>query len=222
MLVLQNIYRNIFFMFLLINTPMCIFGDSFLQSQHLYQKTSDYEETNSEEIENRVLDQNSTRKDNLITTSKTKTCKKIKNDKRMTYFLYVADFIKSFIEIPSSNVLVDSSTISSTYLAGRAPIYVKPGKKVGTCSASFLCMQNADGIFTDISNYLSVDNGLIVSWFTPSTLINLELDSIVHSMVTEWIVKASTKIGFNPFYGKTYNMIVSSTDDRIYFQLTKI
>ena len=83
-------------------------------------------------------------------------------------------------------------------------------------------MQNADGIYTDISNYLSVDNGLIISWFTPTRLINLELDSIVHSMITQCIVKASTKIGFNPFYGKTFNMVVSSDDQKIYFKLYKI
>lgn len=142
--------------------------------------------------------------------------------KELIYYLYTEDFIESFIEIPTSNVLIDSSTISSTYLAGRAPLYNLIGEKVGTCSASFLCMQSADGIFTDISNYLSVNNGLIISWFTPSTLINLELDTIVNSMVTECIVRASTKVGFNPFYGKKFNMVVSSTGTRIYFRLTKI
>jgi hypothetical protein len=141
--------------------------------------------------------------------------------KNLSYYLYINDFINSFIEIPTSNVSVDSSTISSKYLAGRAPIYNVNNQKVGICSASFLCMQNADGIFTDISNYLSVDNGLIVSWFTPTKLINLELDSIVHSMVTECLVVASTKIGFNPFYGKKFNMVVSSDDQKIYFKLHK-
>ena len=82
-------------------------------------------------------------------------------------------------------------------------------------------MQNEDGIYTDISNYLAVENGLVISWFTPTTLINLELDSIVHSMVTECIVLANTKIGFNPFYGETFNMIVSSDDKKIYFKLSK-
>lgn len=148
-----------------------------------------------------------------------KSCKK---DKKLTYYLYISDFIDSFIEIPTSNVAVDSSTIASSYLAGRAPIYNTQNQKVGTCSASFLNMQNADGIFTDISNYLAVDNGLIVTWFTPTKLINLELDSIIHSMVTECIVIASTKIGVNPFYGKKFNMVVSSDDQKIYFKLTKI
>jgi hypothetical protein len=141
--------------------------------------------------------------------------------KKLTYYLNIVDFADSFIEIPTSNVSVDSTTISSKYLAGRAPLYDLHDEKVGTCSASFLCMQNADGIYTDISNYLSVDNGLIVSWFTPTTLINLELDSIIHSMVTECIVKASTKIGFNPFYGKTFNLVVSSDDEKIFFIFTK-
>lgn len=138
----------------------------------------------------------------------------------VTYYLYVADFIQSFIEIPTSNVSGESSTISSKYLAGRAALY-RDNHKVGTCSASFLCMKNADGIYTDISNYLSVDNGLVVSWFTPTKLINLELDSILHSMVTECIVVASTKIGVNPFYGQTFNLIVSSDNEKIYFQFTR-
>lgn len=142
--------------------------------------------------------------------------------KKLSYYLYISDFIDSFIEIPTSNVSVNSSTLSSKYLAGRAPLYNTQNEKVGTCSASFLCMQNSEGIFTDISNYLSVDNGLIISWFTPTTLINLELDSIIHSMVTQCLVKASTKIGFNPFYGKTFNMVVSSDDQKIYFKLYKI
>lgn len=138
-----------------------------------------------------------------------------------TYYLFISDFAESFIEIPTSNVSVDSPTISSKYLAGRASLYDQANQKVGTCSASFLCMQNADGIFTDISNYISVDNGLIVTWFTPTTLINLELDSIVRSMVTECIVTATTKVGFNPFYGQTFDLVVSSDDQKIYFQFTR-
>lgn len=140
---------------------------------------------------------------------------------KQTYYLYISDFAESFIEIPTSNVSPDSPTISSTYLAGRAALYNQANQKVGTCSASFLCMQNADGIFTDISNYISVDNGLIVTWFTPTTLINLELDSIIHSMVTECIVVATTKVGFNPFYGQTFSLVVSSDDQKIYFQFTR-
>lgn len=140
---------------------------------------------------------------------------------KQTYFLYISDFALSFIEIPTSNVSSGGTTISSKYLAGRAPIYNQNNQPFGTCSASFLCMQTADGIFTDISNYLSADNGLIVSWLTPTTLINLELDSIIHSMVTVCMVTASTKIGFNPFYGQTFNLVVSSDDQKIYFEFTR-
>jgi hypothetical protein len=140
----------------------------------------------------------------------------------LTYYLNVADFIQSFIQIPTSNVSVDSTTIASSYLAGRAPLYDEKNKKVGVCSASFLNMQTADGIFTDISNYIATDAGLIVTWFTPTTLINLELDSIVHGMVTECLVTVTTKVGFSAFYGKEYSLIVSSDSGKIYFQFTRI
>ncbi len=140
----------------------------------------------------------------------------------ITYYLYIADFAESFIEIPTSNISEDSPTIDSSYLAGRAPIYNVNNMQVGTCSASFLSMQTEDGIFTDISNYLSADNGLIVTWFTPTTLINLELDSIVNSMVTECTVVVTTKVGFAPLFGQTFDLIVSSDSEKIYFQFSRI
>ncbi len=194
MLILQNAYR-IFFLLLLVCASSYAYNDNGPESLGFINTSTE------------------------VVSKSMKACKKIK---KLSYYLFISDFINSFIEIPTSNVSGDSTTLSSTYLAGRAPLYNVQNIKVGTCSASFLCMQNADGIFTDISNYLSVENGLIVSWFTPTTLINLELDSIVHSMVTECIVVASTKIGFNPLYGKKFNMIVSSDDQKIYFNLTKI
>ncbi len=142
--------------------------------------------------------------------------------KTITYYLNIADFAKSFIKIPTCNVSKKSLTQASSYLAGRAPIYNVNNKKVGTCSASFLSMKNEDGIFTDISNYLSADNGLIVTWFTPTKLINLKLDSVIHSMVTECIVTVTTKVGFSPSFGKTFNLIVSSNGGKIYFEFSRI
>lgn len=139
----------------------------------------------------------------------------------LTYYLNISDFADSFIQIPTSNVSGGSSTISSTYLAGRAALYNTDNQKIGTCSASFLCMQNADGIYTDIANFISVDNGLVVTWFTPTKLINLELDSIINSMVTECIVEASTKVGVNPLYGQTFSLIVSSLNGKINFVFTR-
>ncbi len=139
----------------------------------------------------------------------------------VTYYLSIFDFADSFIQIPTSNVSGDSLTTNSSYLAGRAPIYDANNVKVGTCSASFLNMENEDGIFTDISNSLSAVGGLVVTWFTPSKLANLELDSIINSMVTECIVVQTTKIGVDPFYGQTFNLIVSSDDEKVYFQFVR-
>ena len=161
------------------------------------------------------------------------------NGTPMTYFLNVTDFINSLIEIPSKpirNPHIHNTTLDSKYLAGIANIYipdVEPPQSVGHCSASFLCFKNQlpgapARFFTDISNYISVDNGLIVSWFTPTTLIDLELDSIINSMVTEAIVVAATQIlpNPNPFYGETFNLVVSQEghggDAKIQFEFTQI
>jgi hypothetical protein len=165
----------------------------------------------------------------------------------MKYFLKVNEFIASLVEIPSMPIAfptptptptphfpdVDNTTSASKYLAGIANIYL-PGDdqhSVGRCSASFLCFKNdnigggrVSRFYTDISNYLSADNGLIVSWLTPTTLINLELDRIITGMVTECIVVASTKIGRNPFYGETFNLEVSAPrgTGEIQFEFTQI
>lgn len=204
MLILRSVYRSGFFLFLLLCTPLLWSG-----AEH-----RDHSNRNTIIIDNNKINSKSASENELADNF-------IDRHKTLSYYLYIADFANSFIEIPTSNVSMDSTTISSKYLAGRAPVYNKNNVKAGICSASFLCMQNEDGIFTDISNYLSIDNGLIVSWFTPTTLINLELDSIIHSMVTECIVVASTKVGFNPYYGETFNMVVSSDDQKIYFKLHK-
>ncbi len=140
----------------------------------------------------------------------------------ITYYLIIADFALSFIEIPTSNYSGSGTTTASSYLAGRAPIYNVNNEPVGTCSASFLNMQTSDGIFTDISNYIATDSGLIVTWFTPTTLINLELDSVINSMVTECTVVVTTKVGVSAFYGQTFSLVVSSQSGRIYFEFSRV
>lgn len=154
----------------------------------------------------------------------------------MTYFLNVEEFTKSFTEIPTNPVdQTNSTTNGSTYLAGIANLYDSkvPNQSVGRCSASFLCLSNGQNkkgkgvIYTDISNYVSVDNGLIVSWFTPTTLANLELESIIHSMVNESLVMATTKIGAHPLYGEQLNLVVSSQHSsegkhQIWFTFTQL
>jgi len=144
------------------------------------------------------------------------------NSSKLNYYLNISDFSRSFIEIPTSNVAVNSSTISSSYLAGRAPVYsMDNNQQVGTCSASFLCMQNANGIFADISNNLSINNGFVVSWPTPATLVNLELNTIIGSMVTNCSVVVSTKVGSSPFFGQKYSLVVSSDGAKLYFTFSK-
>ena len=164
----------------------------------------------------------------LVTTpAKAEALPATPNGTPMTYFLNVTDFINSLIEIPTKlvrNPHIHNTTRDSKYLAGIANIYL-PGDdqhSVGRCSASFLCYKNNHRFYTDISNYLSVDNGLIVSWFTPTTLVNLEVDSIINGMVTQCIVVAATMIGPNPFYGQTFNLCVSSDGQQIQFQFTQI
>ncbi len=148
-----------------------------------------------------------------------------KNCKKQKYYILVSEFLSSLIQIPTSNVSTESTTTDSLYIAGKSNAYDVDGKLCGNCSATFICINNGL-IYTDISNFLTIDNGLIISWLTPTVVANLAYDSIVNGMVTECIVSANTKINKNPFYGKTYNMIVSTekTDigDKVWFKLKEI
>lgn len=149
MSIFQNSYRNLCFLFLLICVPLCTYSNN-------YPESFGYIHTITEINENGLINQNILREKNLFNKLK------MKKNKKLSYYLYIDDFIKSFIEIPTSNISVDSSTTSSKYLAGRAAIYNEHNEKVGTCSASFLCMQNEEGIYTDISNYLSVNKSSLI------------------------------------------------------------
>ncbi len=171
----------------------------------------------------------------LVTTqARAQALPLVPNGTPMTYYLNVTEFLNSLIEIPATPIPPPpgfpnfrNSTTSSKYFAGISNIYMAGARhSIGRCSASFLCYKNNNRFYTDISNYISVDNGLIVSWLTPTTLADLALDSIINSMVTECIVVASTKIGVNPFYGDTFNLVVSSVTsggvEQVQFVFTQI
>ncbi len=140
----------------------------------------------------------------------------------VTYHMLISDFADSVIQIPTSNVSGSSSTLASSYLAGRAPIYDTTNAKVGTVSASFVSMQTGDGIFTDVSNSLSTDDGLVATWSTPATLVNLELDTIIHSMVSEHAGTVTTKAGSSVYFGKTFDLAVTADSSKIYFLFNPI
>lgn len=197
MRILQNVYKAIFFV-TLFGTTLFLYGEN----------SRSFDDANPHHEMNALIE-----KPNMGVDIQYNQLK---------YYLFTQDFIESLVQIPFTPFTNPTSTVKATYLAGRAPVYNNNGLKVGVCSASFLCIQNSEDIFVDISNYLTVDNGLIVSWFTPATLADLESDILINSMVTECIVTSTTKIGVNPLYGKTFNMIVSSGQGKIYFQLSKI
>ena len=155
-------------------------------------------------------------------TGATGAAASIKTGPQVTYHMDISDFENSLIEAPTSNVSGGSTTLASNDLAGTIPIYDVNNTEVGTYSASFLSMETGNGIFTDISNYLSTNDGLVVTWDTPATPSNLALGSIVNSVATESTVTVTTKVGSSSFFGDTFNLIVSSDGTNIYFQFNPV
>jgi hypothetical protein len=148
-------------------------------------------------------------------------CKKHKKKLVLSYYLDTSNFIQNCVAIPTSNIDTSSSN-NSTYFSGRSPIYDSiKNIECGDCAASFLCIKTTN-VYVQIINYLSVNNGLVVSWLTPSTVTNLLIDEIANGMVTECIVYANTKIGVNPYYGMKFNLTVSSKNGRIYFDFVQL
>jgi hypothetical protein len=83
MLILYNTLRNVFF--------LCLFT---------YASSSVYSDSGSSFVD----------KQELIDKSIAKFCKK---QKKLSYYLYIDDFVNSFIEIPTANISGSSTTISS-------------------------------------------------------------------------------------------------------------
>jgi hypothetical protein len=136
------------------------------------------------------------------------------------YYLDVEEFVNNLVEIP---VIYATGAPPSASIAARAPLY-KVGSTIpiGTCSASFLCLNDGENVFVDISNFINIENGLIVSWFTPTTIQALDLDQIIFAMVTQAIVRVSTKIGSpnnspNNFFSRTYSLTVTTNGPKIFF-----
>lgn len=140
----------------------------------------------------------------------------------VTYHLAISDLEDSLIQMPASNVSVSSTTLASSYFAGTAPIYDTHNTKVGEESATFISIQNSDGIFTTISSNLYTNNGLGVDWSTQSSPANLELDNIVGSMVSESIVSSTAKTGSSTSFGQKFDLVISSDSTNMYFKFVPI
>jgi len=147
--------------------------------------------------------------------------------KRFSVFLNTQDFVNALCTVPTTPSFAGITpsppvTVSTLYAFGRAPVYDSvTQRQCGTCSATFLCQKTTD-IFVDISNYIALDSGLIVSWFTPDNPADLGADTIVNGMVTQAIVRAATKVGSNPYYGATFNLTVSSASGKISFEFQQL
>jgi hypothetical protein len=126
-----------------------------------------------------------------------------------TYFICTAFLVGSFVEVPTSNTVFNTTTISSSYVIGSAPLLDGSGTQIGTYTATFLSLQTASGITTDITNYLSTNAGLVVTWTTQATPSNLTFTTIAQSLVTDSTVTATTEVGSSAYFGKTYNLVVS-------------
>jgi hypothetical protein len=126
-----------------------------------------------------------------------------------TYYIDNAVLDGSFVEVPTSNTVFNVTTLSSSYIVGSAPLLDGSGTQVGTYTATFLSLQTASGITTDITNYLSTDAGLVVTWTTQAAPSNLAFSTIAESLATDNTVTALTKVGSSAYFGKTYNLVVS-------------
>lgn len=139
----------------------------------------------------------------------------------LSYYLKVSDFLKNCIVIPSNNLNFNKN-LSSLYFTGVSNIYDSfTNEEKGNCSASFICI-NPGVVNLQIANYLYTYDGLIITWFTPTTLPNLIIDELIFGMVTECTVEVTTKVGVSKYYGKKFSMIVSQNNGLIYFNLTEI
>ncbi len=135
-----------------------------------------------------------------------------------TYHVKRSSFVKSFIDVPTSNVAQNSSTISSQYLVGTAPVYDAAGHKVGTYSATFVTLQTANGISTNTTSYFSVGGGLVATWATPKKVANLTLNTVAGSVVSKGtLVSVATKVSGSKYFGDSFDLVIKASGGNLYF-----
>ena len=135
-----------------------------------------------------------------------------------TYHVRKSTFEKSFVQVPTSNVSGNSSTISSQYLVGTAPIYDAANHRVGTYSATFVTLQNANGISTDSTSYFSAGAGLVATWSTPKKVKNLTLTAITGSVASKGtLISIATKVASSKYFGDSFDLVITSSGGNLYF-----
>lgn len=139
-----------------------------------------------------------------------------------TYHLEIADLINSLIEIPTSNVSVNSSTIASSDLAGSTSLLDENGNNIGTFAVTFLSIQSAQGITSTIENHIVTTDGLIVNWPTLAAPANLNLPTLMASIATENIVTDTTRSGSSVFFGRSFDLLVTTDGSKITFRFNPL
>jgi hypothetical protein len=144
--------------------------------------------------------------------------KKFNNKYKRKYYLNIDDFAKN-TNFANLSPIDNTSTTTSKFYGGFCPVFNKHNKQVGTISASFLCFVNNQTNYVDISNFLSLKNGLILSWFA-STNIDLIVSELALGLVGTSLCVANCKVGnANPYYGKMFNVAVSANKDKTKIKL---
>jgi hypothetical protein len=137
-----------------------------------------------------------------------------------THYLIKSDeLILSLVQLPTSNVDGSSTTIASTYLYGRSNLYDLDSVKVGTYSATFIALQDSNGIYVDISNSLVTDGGVVFNWQTTEPIANLELSTIVDAIKSDRSLTIDSSISSTVYFGQRYDLSFSGTGSDIVFNI---
>lgn len=138
------------------------------------------------------------------------------------------DFLKKIGVIPVLNS--EGATSSETsYFIGNSKLFDNNQnsstyeKEVGDYSVSIINMKRDDYYYINTTNYLTLDNGLILTWlatskvktFTPAELFN----GIVTNCITRSNIQGDKK---NPYFNREFKISVSPNNGNIFFNVNMI
>jgi hypothetical protein len=138
----------------------------------------------------------------------------------LLYYFKISDFTKNVVN--TATEILDTSNVSKALsLFGRADLYDENDNIGGEISASVNASTNTENSYTNVINYVGLNNGIIVWWPAPATIANLGLNTIINGMFSSSIVISNVAVGKDPFfYGKTFNVNVYPKDGKIYVSFT--
>ena len=130
------------------------------------------------------------------------------------------EFLMNTLLVPT--VSVANPDNESKYFINNAKLRDNKNNEVGDYNVTILCMKTNNYYYITVTNNITLNNGLILSWIASSKATSLTPAELLSGMVTECHVRSNVKVGENPYYNREFRIKVTTSGGNINFDIVMI